>query len=144
MGYLPFPIDAQEEWFKTTINSRTKYIFAICDAKSDEHIGNIAIGNVDHVSRNGMLSLFLAESSQRGKGFGEEATRLILDFAFDRLNLHKVYLQASHTSSAAIALYQKVGFVKEGCMREHQFQEGRFVDKILFGLLRDEYQTSPT
>jgi len=140
MGYLPFPIEAQEAWFETTVNSREKFVFAICDQATDQHVGNVAIGAIDAVSRNGMLSIFIAEPSIRGRGVGEDATRLILDFAFDRLNLHRVHLKASAFSEAAIAMYKKVGFQKEGVLREHEFKDGKYVDKVLFGLLRQEHQ----
>ena len=86
-----------------------------------------------------MFSIFIADHAEHGKGYGSEATYLALKFGFDRLNLHKIHLKTSDYLSSAIRFYERLGFSREGVLREHEFKKGRFVDKILFSMLRSEF-----
>jgi len=141
MGYLPVKsLKQQEQWYQTLVNDNTRYVFAICLREKDQHIGNVALGNIDYVNRNAMFSIFIYDKQYRGRGLGLEATHLILDFAFDRLNLHKVYLRTSEEFAAAIKMYEKMGFVKEGVMREQSYFAGKYRDKILYSMLENEYR----
>ena len=68
-----------------------------------------------------------------------EAVRLLLDFAFRDLNLHRVYLHVFDTNAAAIRIYEKVGFVREGVLRQAAHIDGRYVDVMVMSILREEY-----
>jgi RimJ/RimL family protein N-acetyltransferase len=138
MGYLPKSYLHQVEWFKKTIHDESRHIFAICDA-SGVHVGNVALGNIDWIDRNASLSLFIANTENRRKGYGRLAVDMILQFAFERLNLHRVYLRTSKKYPGAIQFWTSCGFVKEGILRQHKFQFGDYEDKIIFGMLREEY-----
>jgi RimJ/RimL family protein N-acetyltransferase len=59
-------------------------------------------------------------------------------YAFHSLKLHKVYLKATSTNQPAIGMYRKLGFVEEGCLREHEYNRGEYVDEILLGILARE------
>ena len=139
MGYLPKPLLQQEEWFRNIAGDPDRFIFAMCLSASDEHIGNAALGCIDYIHRNAMLSLFIYDHRHRRHGYGREAVAMLLDFAFNRLNLHKVFLRTSPEYEGAKELYESLGFVHEGTLRAHEFKFGRYRDKLLFGLLRDEY-----
>ena len=90
-----------------------------------------------------MLNIFIADAAHRGQGYGRVAVCQLLDFAFNRLNLNKVYLQTSPEFIEAIRLYEKLGFVKEGAMRQHYACDGVYSDKIIFSMLLSEYANSP-
>jgi len=143
MGYLPvMSLEQQYEWYDRLKHDRSRYIFAICRNEDGMHVGNVALGNVDMVGRHGMFSIFLAEVSDRSKGLGTEATRLLLGFAFERLNLNKVYLRTSARFTQAIHMYEKLGFKHEGTMRQHSFSNGVYEDKLMYSLLRTEFDAS--
>jgi RimJ/RimL family protein N-acetyltransferase len=143
MGYLPTkPLKQQEAWYSSIISDSSRYIFAICLNSSQEHIGNVALSNIDYISRNTQLSIFIYASKHRGLGYGREATELALEFAFNRLNMHKVYLRTSPHFSNAISMYKKIGFTQEGLLREHYYSNGKYIDKIIFSILRNEYTDS--
>lgn len=140
MGYLPtMPLVQQLQWYDGIVNDKTRAIFAICLKETDEHIGNVALGRIDYINRHAMASLFIYEQHHRRQGYGTEAQQLLLDFAFKRLNLHRIYSQVSPTSLGMIKVNESLGFVREGVFREHHFNNGVYTDKILFGLLRSEY-----
>jgi RimJ/RimL family protein N-acetyltransferase len=141
MGYLPTKsLVNQEKWYDSLLNDNTRYIFAICFIENNEHIGNVALGKIDYVSRNAMFSIFIYEKKYRQNGYGSEATRLMLGFAFNRLNLHKVYLRTSPVFKDAIKMYERLGFVKEGILREHYYIDGQYSDKVLYSMLKREYE----
>ena len=85
------------------------------------------------------MNIFIYDPNYRGKGIGSEASKLILDFAFKRLNLNKVYLQTSERFEGAINMYKKIGFIKDGILRQHYYSNGRYEDKIIFSILKEEY-----
>lgn len=139
MGYLPQPLIQQQDWFRKIAHDQSKYIFAICRVSDHEHIGNVALGNIDWLHRHAMLSVFIAVPECRKHGYGREAVELLLRFGFLRLNLHKIFLRTSAEYPGALRFYEKLGFVHEGVLRKHEFKYGRYRDKHLFGMLREEY-----
>lgn len=140
MGYLPVKsLMQQEQWYANLINDSSRMIFAICKNDNKEHVGNVALSNIDTVSRNAQFSIFIFDEINRYSGYGTEATKLILEFGFKRLNLHKVFLRTSPNFTEAIKMYKRLGFKQEGILREHYYCDGNYQDKILFGLLKPEF-----
>jgi diamine N-acetyltransferase len=140
MGYLPvLSLENQLDWYEKIKNDKSRFIFAICLKEGDEHIGNVALGNIDYISRNAMFSIFIFDRKYRSGGLGTEATRQCLDFGFIKLNLHKIYLRTSETFIEALKMYEKLGFMKEGVLREHYYSNGKYTDKIIYSILKREY-----
>jgi RimJ/RimL family protein N-acetyltransferase len=77
-----------------------------------------------------------------GKSYGGEALHLLLDHAFGELNLHRVQLTVLACNEPAIALYEKLGFVREGVYREFLLRDRIRFDMYLYGLLRREWEAS--
>lgn len=136
MGYLPVSFDEQVNWYKTTIANKNKFIFAICTVKDDEYIGNIGLGNIDYIHRNAMLSIFIYDSKNRNKGYGSKAVDLALDFAFNRLNLHKVIVQTSEDypplktmlNPFVLLVLGLSGFIKDAVLLKKAFYENRILN----------------
>ena len=127
----------QEQWYEGIAQSRSNLIFAVCLVNNSEHIGNISLFDIDYINRNAGLSIFLAEPEHQGCGYGAEAVRLMVEYAFVYLNLHKVYSKTERLEAAR--MYERVGFKKEGVLREHEFKYGQYTDKLVYGLLRTEF-----
>ncbi len=90
----------------------------------------------------GWIAIGFGNREHWGKGYGGEALRLLLDYAFGELNLHRVQLTVFAYNERAIALYEKLGFVREGVYREFLLRDGVRYDMYLYGLLRREWETS--
>jgi len=75
----------------------------------------------------------------QGRGYGEEAIRWLLDYAFRRVGLHSVRMRAFGWNVGAIRLYERLGFVVEGREREAVWFEGRWWDSVTLGMLEDEW-----
>ena len=141
MGYLPVKSKtAQLNWYKSIDGDPSRYIFAICLNQTNEHIGNVGLGNIDYINSHCMFNIFIAQKENRSNGIGTEATKLALSFAFNQLNLNKVYLRTSERFISANKMYIKMGFVRDGVLREHYFTNGKYEDKILYSILRKEYE----
>lgn len=128
----------QREWFKSIATSRKNLIFALCFTDSSEHIGNVSLFDIDYRSRNAGITIFIPDPSLQGKGYGPEALGLLCVYAFDYLNLHKVYAKTDNPHAAK--MYERIGFIQEGHAREHVFRYGAYVDKYSYGLIAREYK----
>ena len=118
------------------------YIFAIVEKDTNKVIGNCGIHNVSQVHRNASLGIFIGEKTFWNQGIGAEATNLLLDFAFNILNLHNIYLSVLSYNKRAIRCYEKIGFKKIGVQREFMFVSGKYHDVYLYDMLASEF-TSP-
>ncbi len=85
--------------------------------------------------RSAEFSIQIGEAEARGQGFGAAATRAALAHAFDDLNLHRVWLTLLASNTRAEALYKKVGFQREGVLRDAAFKAGRYVDVVTMAIL---------
>jgi len=128
----------QREWFASIANSQTNIVFALCLRKTDEHIGNVSVFDVDYRSRNAGLTIIIPASEHQGKAYGEESIRILCIYSFQYLNLHKLYCKTDNIYAAR--LYEKLGFTLEGTLREHTYRYGKYVDKFFYGLLSEEFQ----
>lgn len=115
------------------------YRFAIVLLDGDLMIGSIALQNIDHLNRNAFFGIFIGEAAHRGKGYGAEAIRLLLDYGFKTLNLHNVMLSVNADNEAGIACYKKVGFREAGRRREWVFKDGKYIDKVYMDILDSEF-----
>ena len=77
------------------------------------------------------------------QGYGTDATRTILRFAFTEMNLHRVSLGVLDYNARARRCYEKCGFREEGRVREHHFHDGRWHDQIMMGILQHEFERDP-
>jgi RimJ/RimL family protein N-acetyltransferase len=112
----------------------------VCVLEDDTPIGIAAFHRVDLVSRATVYSIIIAEPGQWRMGYGGEVTRLMLQYAFEILNLHRVQLHVWADNAPAIHVYEKAGFVKEGCLREAMCKEGKFYDFYVMGILEEEWR----
>ncbi len=93
-------------------------------SNEDEYLGTISLKNIDHESKNCEYAIALRQKVI-GTGVAREGTKLILEIAFDQLNLVKVYLNVISENKRAIRFYEKVGFFKEGEFKRHVYSHGK-------------------
>ena len=126
-------------WLEREQKNKDVFLFAIRPISSDDLIGFIDLSGILWTQGTGWLGIAIGDPGQRGRGYGREAVTLMLDFAFRELNLHRVQLTVFAYNTAALALYEKLGFTREGIHREALHREGQRYDMILFGILRREW-----
>ena len=101
-------------------------------------VGRAVLFGVDPLARLGEVGIALL-AEQRGRGYGRDVLRVLVDYAFRSRNLRRVHLQTLASNAAALASYRAVGFVEEGRLREQAWVEGAYEDIVLMGLLRSEW-----
>ncbi|MDP6454839.1 MAG: GNAT family protein [SAR202 cluster bacterium] len=131
--------DMLNQWLDRRQKASDAFIFAIRLLDDDGLLGVVEIDGIEWTNQVGWMSIGLGDSPNWGKGYGNEATRLVLGFAFNELNLHRVQLTVFDYNQRAINMYEKLGFQREGVYREFLQRDGRRFDMYLYGLLRHEW-----
>jgi RimJ/RimL family protein N-acetyltransferase len=130
-----------EKLEKQVDENKNLYYFAI-RARADDHlIGRASVQWIEWANGNGFLRLGIGAAEDRRKGYGTQALRMLLRFAFAELNLFRVSAIVPEYNVAAIALLKKFGFVQEICRRKSLERDGKRWDLYVFGLLKDEWQS---
>ncbi len=144
--FLPMNIDDETEWYEAQRKNASVQNFAI-ETKAGKHIGSVGLMNINQRVQSAELGIVIGEKSEWGKGYGQEAILLLLEYAFNTLNLNRVYLRVDTNHPGAIKCYQRCGFVTEGEMRQVEFRAGQFINQYLMSVLRREHtaakQTTP-
>lgn len=112
--------------------------YAIVD-ENDEYMGTISLKNINRRDKNAEYAI-VTRSVAHGKGYAMAATKEILAFGFDELQLEKIYLYVSVNNVAANKFYKKCGFVEEGVFRKHLLINGMLEDIRWFSALKDEFK----
>ncbi|WP_405081737.1 GNAT family N-acetyltransferase [Paenibacillus chitinolyticus] len=122
------------------LGSGTSKSYMILDKPSGRSIGITSLTQLDFKNRSAECILDIGEKEFWGKGYGTESLRLLLDYAFLELNLHRVSLRVFAFNDKAVALYEKIGFKREGVSRQAVFREGTWHDILHMGILQEEYR----
>ncbi len=125
-----------EAWLERVTADRDAQVFAI--DVGGRLVGTCNLRDIDPVNRRAELGISLL-NEEIGKGYGSDAIRVLLDYAFRHLNLHKVFLDTLSTNEPGLRAYRACGFLEEGRLRQHEWFDGRYVDLIIMGVLRDEW-----
>lgn len=128
------------KWFEDWQKDPRIIAFAVRFLNSDDLLAVIMLEGIHFQHGVAWLGLGIGNREQWGKGYGREAITLTLNYGFDELNLHRIQLSVFEYNTRGIALYEKLGFRREGVFREFMQREGRRYDMYLYGLLRREWE----
>ncbi len=134
----PVSMEGEQKWFDNLLRDSSSRIYAIETAEG-EHIGNVGLEDINLHSRKAELGIFIGEKRFWGKGYGTEAIMLALKIAFESMNLNRVYLRVFIDNKRAQACYEKVGFKREGILRQDEFKNGKYIDCPTYSILAEEY-----
>ncbi len=115
-------------------------LFHIHTLADDRMIGFVAVHGIEWNNQAGKISIGIGDPEYRGKGYGTDAMRVAVDYAFNELNLHRLGLNVNANNPRAIRVYEKLGFQHEGAQREGIHRDGEWLDRIYMGLLRSEWE----
>lgn len=102
-------------------------------------IGMIAINAIDTHNRSTDFDIVIAEPNYRRKGYGTDAIRTLVQFLFNTVGLHRVWVGTYEHNVGARRAYEKAGFIREGLLRESDWVEDRWVNVVIYGLLKNEF-----
>lgn len=112
--------------------------FLVCD--DDSPVGFVILHDLDWQARLTEIS-YLIRPDEQGKGYATEAVAICLAYAFDELGLHKVYAKVWEENEGSIHVLEKLGFEREGVLRDHGYAYGEYGDQHWFGLLESEWES---
>lgn len=138
----PVTMAEEERWFRDYERRTDEQIFAI--EVEGNHIGNLGLHKIDRVHRKADVGIVIGEPTLWSKGYGTEAMRVALGYAFDVLGLNKVSLDVLEYNVRAIHTYERLGFQREGLHREDVYKDGRFVNVMRMSILARELQEPPS
>lgn len=102
-------------------------------------IGTVILSDIDMRSGTAEIHIKLAQSSERGKGYGTDAVKALLGYAFRELRLNCVYCRVKEDNIASQKMFEKCGFMKEGCLRSRVYRQGRYYDFYEYSVLKSEF-----
>ena len=136
----PMRPDEVERFFEARVAGVGSLALAIHLAETDRLIGTCAFSQLDGENGSALFHITIGEPDCWGRGYGSEATALMLEHAFGPLGLHRVALAVFEYNERAIRAYRKVGFSVEGRSREAIWRGDRFWDEIQMSILEDEWR----
>jgi diamine N-acetyltransferase len=142
----PYPVTEKNEddWYNSTIGSKDpkSVYFAIHTANDDRIIGYTFLKDINYIHGTCNFGIVIGNDSDRHQGYGKETLDRMIKYAFDILNLRKIYLEVIDDNKAAIILYQKRNFKEEGCLKKYFYFGDKYHDVFIMSLTRT-YQKEP-
>ena len=145
-SFFLYPVskEQEEKWLENIHNfDATDKVFAI-ETRAGVYLGNIGLHKINWKNRNAEMGIVIGKKDDWDKGLGTDAGLTLLDFAFNRMNLHRIYLRVWDFNLRAIKSYEKCGFKKEGILRQGHFEDGKYHDVIMMGILKAEFNSHST
>jgi RimJ/RimL family protein N-acetyltransferase len=124
-----------EGWVEEPDDTTVRFVIEV----DGEVIGQCQLDKLDHYRGICDLGISLGRPYW-GQGFGQDAVRTLVGYAFRYLNMRKVCLEVLADDQRAVGAYKKVGFVEEGRLRQHAWFEGDYADALVMALFRDEWK----
>lgn len=142
--YLPMSELVEREWIRDLLTKRREsdivFMIEILRKGKNIPIGSCGLHKINWKDRNAEFGIAIGEKRYWSNGYGTEAGELILDYAFNHLNLHRVHSLAYAFNEKSIGLHLKLGFEQEGIKREAAYKRGSYHDIAVFGLLRKDWK----
>ena len=138
----PRSVNTQKTWIEKELEEGgdLQHSFTIRTMEGDELIGFIGLFEIQWNHGNCWVGIGLGEREYWGKGYGTDAMRTVLRYAFDELDLERVTLSVFEYNPRAIRSYEKAGFTHEGRARQALNRDGERKDILFMGILRDEWK----
>jgi RimJ/RimL family protein N-acetyltransferase len=120
--------------------NRADYIITL--SNSNTFIGEAVINDINWHNRSAHYRIAVSQNYV-DQGYGSEATRLMMAYAFNTLGLHRIELEVYNFNPRARRVYEKIGFVAEGELRDVLYMDGEFHNATFMSLLEHEFTTTP-
>jgi RimJ/RimL family protein N-acetyltransferase len=133
--YRPSDWNSHHEWWSNIGKDPSRVVFAVRKQGSNNIIGYVQIMNISGIHQSAHLGVRIGEASDRGHGYGREATSLAIEYCWNHLNIGRIGLTVFKTHERALKVYSSLGFEAEGVLRRAFFIDGQWVDVVLMSML---------
>jgi RimJ/RimL family protein N-acetyltransferase len=138
---LPMTAEVMRRWFERVRTGTERIPFTVYEREKMQPIGLSGLMGVDFRNRTAEFNISIAEAGFRGRGYGTETARLVLDYAFSALGLRSAMLTAVDYNYAGLRVYEKIGFREIGRRREAFLAGGQFRDIVYMDILASEFES---
>jgi len=133
----PIPMVQEERWFDE--QPRRNAIALAIETKDGQLIGNMGLHKIDWVSRFATTGAMIGEAEFRGKGYGTDAKMVLLNYAFNRLNMRKIMSQVLDFNGRSLRYSEKCGYREEARLKEMYFRDGKYCDEVILSVTKEEW-----
>jgi RimJ/RimL family protein N-acetyltransferase len=137
---LPKHEELEETWVSEVMLDKNDRSLILMIEVSGEAVGFIQLNLIDWISKNCYFGIAICEDGYSGKGYGKIASKLLFDYAFGNLNIHKISVEVASFNENSIAHFENFGFSQEGTLKEQYYWDNEYHDVHLYGLLKANYQ----
>lgn len=137
---IPLSVPRTERWFDSHVDDSNRYD-AVMEVDGVP-VGTIGLLNIDRRNDKAEYYIAMGETAYKGKGVAKKASSLILRYGFERLGLNRIYLYTEAENLTAQKLFESVGFIREGLIRQDVFSHGKYVDCVTYGYLKEDWEKS--
>lgn len=134
-----FTDEMHNNWLETKVATGEVVQFIISVKEDGTPIGSVYLRDIDKTNEKAEFGIFIGEDVARGRGYGTEAAKLICQYGFEELGLHKIMLRVFAHNKGAIKAYECAGFKEEAYLRDELKMNGIFEDIIFMALINDEF-----
>lgn len=121
-------------WLEKKVKTGKVIQFIIVEKDTDFPIGSVYLQDVDRANNKAEYGIFIGEKV-KNRGYGTLVTRCVLKYAFEELNLHRVYLRVYEDNERAITCYEKAGFIREAMLRDDVYVNKQYRNIVLMGII---------
>lgn len=130
--------DRHLEWYVNNNSNKERIDLMVCLRGKNYPVGTVNFSSIDFKNRKAEYGI-LIDKTEWGNGYGKEASKLMFYYGFYELNFNKIYLRVLADNLPAIELYKKLGFLKDGLLRQDIYKKGRYIDVIVMSLLKKDW-----
>jgi RimJ/RimL family protein N-acetyltransferase len=140
----PNTLEEIKKWFEPPADRHTRdfVVFTIYQKADKRPIGTVGFGRINWVNRNANIWGVIGEPEYWGKGIIGEATKLLIRYGFTELNFHKIYAGVFSPNARSLRAAEKLGFEKEGIIKETEYVDGQYLDEHKFALFKRDWMKS--
>ncbi len=138
----PTSLDQARREFEQSPDNSADHLHLAITTLDGELIGETTLRDIDQRNRGAIFTIAIGDRKNWGHGYGSDATRCLMKYAFEQMNLHRIDLFVHATNERAIKAYEKYGFQHDGRLREAHYMDGKYSDVLLMGLLYDDFKAA--
>jgi len=136
---VPKTTEDEVQWRLGLSQRKPNNIVLVIDVNG-KAIGTIGIHQIDWIARTAVTGSMIWDKDYRGKGYATEAKMLLLEYAFNTLNLRKIYSEVMGPNEASLDYAERCGYVEEACIPNHYFRDGIYQDKYILAVYKKPWK----
>lgn len=122
------------------LHANREFSFGIYEMNSQQLIGHISLYAIKRLPYSSAFIGYSVDKSFVGRGIATEAVKLVLEFAFQTINIHRIEAYVSPKNEGSVRVLEKSGLVREGLLRELLFINGEWVDHYMYAILQNDFK----